>query len=236
MPNQTSLRRPIVPGNPEFGTGQAIRWTAEHRSDVLRWLQDRGLQAPPELANAYQLLRHGLANESAIRAAARNNPAERTRAALDRIIGDVLEHANARAMVACRAPLLLSRLDVLLCPVYADAHRELLLPTWLTIEAMVTLFPPNDHFVLGRTASAVWVVLEAPVVSERDGGFAKFANFFQRQGGAGDTTWHWRGTQHPMPGHDTAGATCGENLRAGERGCADAPADAWGRRPCGPGP
>jgi hypothetical protein len=183
-----------------FGAAEAIRWTADHLTDIRRWLDDRDMRAPSELLHAFELLHHGLADESAMLTQVWLPPIDGTDAIRKQLNDDLSGHANARAMVAARAPLRLVWLGALLCPGYVDEHRELLLPTWLGAEAMATLFLPDDHFTLGRTSSTVWLVLEAPVV--RDGGkrFAKFANFFIHQGTAADATWRWHGVDDPATG------------------------------------
>lgn len=190
-----------IAGDSRLGAAEAVRWTAGQISDVRRWLADRDLTAPDALLHAYDLAGHGLAGEEAIliqvardagdgfprlAAGARNVIGER-------LAGDVVAHVNASAMVAARAPLRLAWLDVLLCPLYVDEHRELVLPTWLTAEIISTLLPSNDLFPQGRACSMAWVVLEAPVVRKPGTPLAKFASFFAHQGSGASVTWHWRG-------------------------------------------
>jgi hypothetical protein len=197
-----------IANDTRFGVEEAIRWTADHLSDVRRWLDDRSIQAPSELLHAYELLHHGLADESAVLIPVRLHPVDDTDAIRKQLTDDLSGHPNARIMVEARAPLRLVRLGVLLCPVYVDEHRELLLPTWLRDEATAMLFPPNDHFTLGRTSSTVWLVLEAPVVRDVEKPFAKFANFFIHQGTTAGATWRWRGIEDPTTGdplHPTKG-------------------------------
>lgn len=221
-------------GGTRFGAERVIGWTAEHLGDIRRWLDDRGLRAPSELLYAYQLLRHGLTDEAAIRAETSPEAADGAHAIRDRLTGDVLGHPNAHAMVADRAPLRLVQLGPLLCPVYVDRHRELLLPRWLSTQAMVTLFPPNDHFTLGRGTSTVWVVLEAPVADGPGTSFVKFASLFApAQTGAG-ARWHWRGRPS---GHAAHGPKRDMTTHANNEGrCADAAPAARDSRPHGSRP
>ena len=184
----------IETGASQFGSAAAVAWTAGNLGDVRRWLDDRAVRAPAGLAHAYDLLRHGLADESAVRAQARSQPGGDADELRARLTEDVSSHPNARSMLVARGRLRLAWLAEPLCPLYVDEHAELVLPRWLTAATASSLLPPDDRFTLGRSSTTAWLVLEAPVVGPAGLPFVKFASLFARESTGGEVTWRWRGT------------------------------------------
>ena len=117
------------------------------------------------------------------------------KAIVDQLTADVLAHPHGRSMVADRAPIRLVGVRSLLCALYVDETRELLLPGWLTPSAVTTLFTPNESFTAVRPTCLTWLVLDAAVRREPGREFATFAFFFTREGTDPGARWHWRANE-----------------------------------------